>query len=88
MMIDGIEAIHQRIASAIVTTIPETWSFAKIEAVFYPDSSEYSGEYLSDVDKVKDFEVTMELSRAFRELRRKFKEAGQPLWGQACFELC
>jgi len=86
-MIEGLEAIYERIADAIVSAIPDQWNSARIDAVFYSDSSEYTGEYLTDSGIQKDFAVALESTRAFRELRRKFKEAGQPLWGQASFEL-
>ena len=86
-MIAGIESIYQRIADSIVDGIHEPWSSAKIEAVFYPNSSDYTGEFLATTGKSKGLEVTKEHCRAFSELRRKFKEeAGQPVWGQACFE--
>lgn len=86
-MIDGIEMIYQRIADAIVDAIPEAWTFAKIDAVYYSESIDYTGEYVTETGKLKDFRVSMDPSRAFDEMRRKLKEAGQPVWGQACFEL-
>jgi hypothetical protein len=36
---------------------------------------------------LRDFGTIVRGERAFRELRRKFKETGKPLWGQASFEL-
>lgn len=87
MMIEGIEEIYQRIAGALVDVLPDKWRVARIQAVFFPESSEYHGEYVTESGEEQDCEVTMEASRAFRDLRRKFKDAGQPLWGQAHFEL-
>lgn len=86
-MIEGIEPIYQRIANSMVDAIPDQWNAAKIEAVFYSDSSDYMGEYLTDSGKVRSFEITTELSRAFREMRRKFKESSNSVWGQVSFEL-
>ncbi|WP_158264980.1 immunity protein YezG family protein [Blastopirellula marina] len=86
-MIDGIEAIYQRIADGVVEQLPEDWKSARVDAVFYPESSEYVGEYETPSGKCLDFGVTREVGRAFRELRRKFQESGKSLWGQAAFEL-
>lgn len=86
-MIEGTETIYQRIADAVVERLPDDWKSARVDAVFFSDSSDYVGEYATSSDKSTDFEVTMEVTRAFKELRRKFKESGKPLWGQASFEL-
>ena len=87
-MIDGIELLYQQIAESIEEAIPEEWTTAKMEALFYPGSSTYFGEYRRKADgKCRDFGTTRAGERAFRELRRTFRDAGKPLWGQACFEL-
>lgn len=86
-MIDGIEAIYQRIADALVARLPDDWKSARVDAVFFSDSSDYMGEYVSSSARSVDFEITMEVTRAFKELRRKFKESGKPVWGQASLEL-
>jgi hypothetical protein len=86
-MIEGIETIYQRIADAVVKQLPEDGMSARVDAVFFSDSSDYIGEYALSSGRSVDFEITMEVTRAFKELRRKFKEAGKPLWGQASFEL-
>jgi hypothetical protein len=87
-MIDGVEDIYQRIADAIVAAIPEPWQSAKAEAIFFENNINFIGEYVSEAGKERDFAVPLYARRAFQELRRKFKEANQPLWGQASFELC
>jgi hypothetical protein len=86
-MIEGIEAIYQRIADSVVEQLPVGWTSARVDAVFFADSSDYVGEYASSSGRSVDFEITMEVTRGFKELRRKFKESGKPLWGQASFEL-
>jgi hypothetical protein len=87
-MIEGIETFYQQIAESMADAIPEDWSSAKFEALFYPNSSTYEAEYTRKVDGVaRGFQPTDNGGRAFRQLRKKFKEAGKPLWGKACFEL-
>lgn len=87
-MIEGIEPLYRQIAESIQEAIPEDWTTAKMEAIFYPQSSIYCGEYTRKADgKARDFGTTRVGERAFRDLRKRFKEAGKPLWGQACFEL-
>ena len=87
-MIEGIESLYQQIAEAIQEAIPEEWTSAKMEAIFYSDSSDYFGEYTNQADgKQRSFATAMVARRAFRELRKKFKASGKPLWGRACFEL-
>lgn len=87
-MIDGIDAFYQQIADSIQEAIPEEWSSAKFEAIFHAEGSSYSGEYIRSIDgKLRSFGTTSQGERTFRELRKKFKESGMPLWGQACFEI-
>ena len=87
-MIEGIELFYQQIADSIQEAVPEDWSIAKMEAIFYPDSITYLGEYERQADgKSRSFGTTRSGERAFRELRKKFKEAGKQLWGQAVFEI-
>lgn len=87
-MIDGIEDLYQQIAESMRGAIPEDWITAKFEAIFYPDGSTYEAEYIRKMDGgVRGFQPTSSGSRAFRQLRKKFKESGQQLWGRACVEL-
>jgi|SRR5271157_3578627 len=87
-MIDGIEAIYQQIAESIQEAIAEEWSTAMMEAIFYNNSSTYFGEYTRKADgKLRDFGTTRSGERAFREARRRFRDAGNKPWGRATFEL-
>ena len=87
-MIDGIESFYRRIAKSITEAIQEDWVTAKMDAIFYSDGSTYFGEYVSEADgKARDFGTTSDGEREFRSLREEFSQTGQPLWGQACFEL-
>lgn len=87
-MIDGIEPLYQQVGDSIQNSIPEDWSSAKMEAIFYSDSITFFGEYVSQVDKrLKDFSTPRDAQRAIREIRRRFQQAGKPLWGQATFEV-
>lgn len=84
-MIPEIESFYNRIAAAIVDAIAEPWLNASIEVTFYPESSSCSAEYRRPDGKLRSVGLQMDGVRAFRELRRKFKECGKPLWGQATF---
>lgn len=87
-MIEGIEPLYQQIADSIQEAIPEEWATAKMEAVFFPDAIDYYGEYTRQADGIsRGFATILSGERAFREIRKRFKDAGQPLWGRACFEL-
>lgn len=87
-MIEGIDQIYERIAESIQDSISEEWATATMEAVFYLDGSQYIGEYTRASDGVaRSFTTDLRGERAFRELRKLFKEAGKPLWGRASFEL-
>src|SRR5262249_52738512 len=87
-MIEGLEPMYDSIAESIHEAIMEPWNEAKMVAVFYADSITYFGEYTSAADgRLKDFGTLREAQRAFREIRKRFREAGKPLWGQATFEL-
>lgn len=86
-MVEGIEQLYQQIADSIVEAIPEPWTEGKVEAIFYQGVIDFEAEYRTPEGKVKGFVTQKSGDRAFRELRRKFKEAGHPVWGQACFEL-
>lgn len=87
-MIDGIEAFYHRIAQAMIDALPDDWSVALFEAIFHPKGSVYEAEYVRASDGVaRGFQPSSDGSKAFRQLRNKFQEAGQPLWGRACFTL-
>jgi hypothetical protein len=87
-MIEGIEPLYLEIAQSMVDAIPEEWSSARFEAIFFSGSSIYEAEYTRRSDGVVlSFQPTSAGSRALRQLRKKFKEAGKRLWGQARFEL-
>ncbi len=87
-MISGIEPLYQQIAESIQEAIPEEWATAKMEAIFYPGSSTYFGEYTRLADgRLRDFGTSRSGEQAFREIRKKFKEAGKKPWGQVAFEL-
>lgn len=87
-MIEDVEALYQQIAESMIEAIPEEWSSASFEAIFFPDGSVYEAEYTrTSDDKARGFQPTSSGSRAFRQLRNKFKEAEKPLWGKARFEL-
>jgi hypothetical protein len=86
-MIEGIEEFYQEIAAALLERIPEDWTAANMEAIFYADGSTYFGEYQRAADgKARDLDLG-NAPRTFRALRAKFAEAGQPLRGRARFEL-
>jgi len=87
-MIDGIDVLYQQIADAIDHEIPDEWTTARIDVAFFPDHSQYTGEYTRTSDGVaRDFPISLSAGRAFREIRKRFKEAGKLLWGRACFEI-
>lgn len=87
-MIDGIEQLYGRIAESIQNAIPEEWETAEMEAVFYPNSISYLGEYTRLSDGIaRGFTIDLPGQRAFRELRQLFNDAGKPLWGRVCFQL-
>lgn len=79
--------MYARIAQGISSKIPEPWVSAQIEAVFYDGTRDYYAEYLSEAGKVRSFRMDLEPPRTLRELRQKFKDSGQPVWGQMRFEL-
>ncbi len=85
-MIPGIERFYQRIADSMVPEIPEEWTTARYDVVFYPGNSIYEAEYVRAADgKARSLSPTNDGPRCFRELRKAFKEAGQSLWGRAQF---
>lgn len=87
-MIPGIEPLDQQIADSIQESIPDEWTTAKMEALFFPESITYIGEYVRSADaKERDFRTGRIAERAFRDIRRRFKDAGKTLWGRAVFEL-
>ena len=49
-MIDGVEAFYEQIANSMIETIPEEWSTASFQAIFYPDGSVYEAEYIRKAD--------------------------------------
>lgn len=84
-MIKGVAESYQTIAEAIENAIVEPWTVATIEVVYYPDGSDYFGEYLSASGKSRGFEVTCD--DEFDSIRTRFKEEGHAVWGQATFTL-
>lgn len=87
-MIPGIEQFYQRIADAMVGEIPEEWISATYMATFFPGSSMYEAEYVGKRDgKARSLSPEDDGDRAFRELRKLFKEAGKHPWGRAVFTI-
>jgi hypothetical protein len=87
-MVPGIEPYYQRIADAMLSAIPEDWTVAEYLALFYPDSSIYEGEYIRQTDgQAVGFQPGNDGARAIRELRKAFRQAEKPLWGQILFIL-
>jgi len=87
-MVDGIEQYYHQIAESMLAAIPDEFTTARFDAIFHAGSSTYEAEYLRKSDGVaRGFQPADEGDRAFRQLRKKFKEAGMPVWGQATFEL-
>lgn len=87
-MIPGIEPFFQRIANAIATAIPEPWTLAEFHALFFADGSTYEAEYVRQADGVaRSFVPEDDGDRAVRELRKAFRQAGHPVWGQVRFTL-
>ncbi len=87
-MIDGIEPLYQQIAESMIAAIPEEWSSARFDVFFVPGSCTYEAEFVRAADSAsRSFQPTDDGNRAFRQLRKKFKEAGKRVWGRASFEL-
>lgn len=88
LMIEGVEPLYREIAESMQEAIDDDWTNATMDAIFYSDGSEYFGEYTRRVDgKARDFATSTKGARAFRAWREAFREARQPLWGRARFEL-
>lgn len=87
-MIKGADTVFQAIAESIQEAIPEEWTTAVMQAIFYRDGSTFFGEYRRKADdKLKDFATTAAGERALAQLREKFRESGKRLWGQVAFEI-
>ena len=87
-MIDGIDQYYQQIAQHIENAIPDNWETAQLVATFFPQCSEYLGEYKRKPDGVeRGFPVNNATGKIFRQLRKAFKESGKPPWGKAVFLL-
>ncbi|HWE95791.1 MAG TPA: immunity protein YezG family protein [Tepidisphaeraceae bacterium] len=87
-MIEGIEPFYQQIGESIQGAISEPWQRAAVEAIFFPQSSKYLGEYFTAENAPpKGFPVDLKVIQSFRGLRELFKNAGKPLWCRARFEL-
>lgn len=86
-MVPGIEAFYELVANEMVKNIPSPWRQSRIDAIFYPENSEYHGEYVSQSGKDRSFFVSDKVTRAIRDLRMRFKAAGQRVWGQLTFLL-
>jgi hypothetical protein len=86
-MIEGAAQLYQDIAQSMVQAIPEDWSSAKFEAIFFDNASVFEAEYTRKDGKVRDFLPLSSGPDALERLRELFKEAGKQLWGQVCFEL-
>jgi hypothetical protein len=87
-MIDGIEPFYQQIAESIQESINDHWEAATIEVIFFPQSSDYVGEWFSPgTARPTGFSVDLKAMRAFRGLRELFRKSGKRLWCRALFEL-
>jgi hypothetical protein len=87
-MIPGIEPLYQEIAESMLASIPEEWSTATFDVLFFSHSTAFEAEYTRKADGLaRSFAPPRNGRRAFQRLRQLFKDAGKPLWGRATFEL-
>lgn len=86
-MMEEVEEIYPQIGQAIVDAIPGDWLTASVEATFFPNYLRLFGEYVLPSGESTSLDVGDDLGRAFAELRKRFKKTGQPVWGQAVFNL-
>ena len=86
-MMEHVEEMYSVIGQAIVDSISSDWVTANVEAEFFPHSTLLFGDYELPTGSMVSFDLGNELVVAFEELRKRFKETGQPLWGRATFKL-
>lgn len=87
-MMEGIEALYQQIAESIQQAIPEPWSVAWMEAIFFTEHISYFAEYIPDKGCMPKSFATGRLGRrAFEEMRELFRQSGKPLWCRVRFEI-
>ena len=86
-MIQGIESVYERIALAMLDELPSEWKESSVLAVFYEDHIDFETDFISRDGRCRSYEGSLELSQAIRELRQRFKDNCQPVWGQVTFTL-
>src|SRR5262249_19727714 len=83
-MIPGIEPLYQELAESMLASIPEEWSTATFDVLFFSHSTVFEAEYTRQADGLaRSFAPPRNGHRAFQRLRQLFKDAGKPLWGRA-----
>jgi hypothetical protein len=86
-MIPGIEEHYQRIADALVATLPEGWRSVTVTAVFYADSISWYPESVTASGKLESVDCNRDLRWAFQDFRQAFREAGKLAWGEVVFTM-
>jgi hypothetical protein len=88
LMIEGIEGYYQAIATSMLGAIPEDWTAASFQAIFYPTGSVYEAEYVRKSDgRARSFQPGSGGGRAVGGERKTIQGTGNPLWGKARFDL-
>ncbi len=86
-MIPDLEPIYAKVGNAISDRLPNEWKVARVEVIYYPENVNYFGEFLHSDNRIGSFHLGYELICSIDDLRQKFRDAGQPVWGSVVFEL-
>ncbi len=85
---DSFDRFCPSLANSIQEALNSEWISARIDAVFYPETSHYYGEYVPQVGaSPRGFGPTLEAQEILRDMRDACHASGQPVWGQATFTL-
>lgn len=90
-MFPGTEQQYQRIAEILSRTAPEGWQKARVKATIGEDHGKGEYDYWDASGREAWFEPgtldQYEIYKAFQEMLKAMKAAGQPAWRSAMFEL-
>lgn len=87
-MDESMNAAVKQVAEIVYGAIHEpSWTSAFVEVVYYPDTTDFSGDVVRPDGRLIAIELGFDFLDAFDELRLLFRKSGQPMWGRARMDL-
>ena len=86
-MTEELDALYSQVGSAIAKTVPDGWTSAWVQIVFFRQSTLSSGQYITADGTSRAIEIGPDVEAAFSAMRTLFRANHKPVWTRARLDL-